>query len=615
MADPGFTLSPESGPAAARLVARLDGMPLAIELAAARVEALGVAQLADLLDDGFRLLVGTDRLAPGRHRTLAATAEWSYRLLGEREQAVFRMLTVFPGPFTLDGAEAVAGAGAGRAVLHLVDCSLLAPPQHGADGRSRYRMLETLRGYGADRLAEHGVEQAAAAAGLAGYALRVAEQAAAALQVSTRELDGARWLDAEDATVHQALAWALEHDPAAAVRLAIALAPWWSLRARQSAGYKLLTAAAGHATAGGPEWCTAQFWLGLLAMGARESVRLGHYTAACDRLAAAPPSPLLASALVGRAGCLSNLGRLAEAVQEASRALALARELADPAGEARALRLLGLTAHYAGDIDASLDWLRQAQRIDPAAIPGRVLRECTSMLILALIEVRELDEARRTCTRALALARQAGVPREQGNVLLLMTQIDVLEGRLPEAAAELREAIELTARTGYGVLLVNCLDQCGHLCARTDRPADALAVWAAYAACLRDSGMPDLPLDLRWRQEPMRRARQALGPRQARAAEQRGASMGQVTAAEYALMLVSPGAAGQPPALAGLPRLSARERELVTLVARGQTNTQIAGQLFISVRTVSSHLDRIRDKTGCRRRADLTRLALEAGLV
>ena len=144
-ADASFALDAETAPVVARLVARLDGMPLAIELAAARVEALGVAPLLDRIDDRFTLLEAGDRLAAARQRSLAATVEWSYRLLEERERRVFRALSVFPGPFTLEGAEAVAGADAGQAVLHLVDCSLLVPPPAGPDGRSRYVMLETLR--------------------------------------------------------------------------------------------------------------------------------------------------------------------------------------------------------------------------------------------------------------------------------------------------------------------------------------------------------------------------------------------------------------------------------------------------------------------------------------
>jgi predicted ATPase len=159
-------------------LARLDGMPLAIELAAARTEALGVSGLLDRLEDRFALLSGGDRRAPPRQRSLAAAVEWSYRLLEENERRVFRAVSVFPGPFTLEGAEAVAGTGAGLAVLRLVDCSLLVPPRTGADGRPRYVVLETLRAYGAKLLAEAG-EQDTAAAALAGYALRVAEEASA----------------------------------------------------------------------------------------------------------------------------------------------------------------------------------------------------------------------------------------------------------------------------------------------------------------------------------------------------------------------------------------------------------------------------------------------------
>jgi non-specific serine/threonine protein kinase len=147
-ADARFALDEETGAAAARLVARLDGMPLAIELAAARVEALGVAPLLDLLDDRFRLLTAGDRLAAGRQRSLAATVAWSYQLLDQQEQRVFRAVSVFPAGFTLEAAEAVAGDGARPAVLHLVDCSLLSPPRAGPDGRTRYVMLETLRAYG-----------------------------------------------------------------------------------------------------------------------------------------------------------------------------------------------------------------------------------------------------------------------------------------------------------------------------------------------------------------------------------------------------------------------------------------------------------------------------------
>jgi DNA-binding CsgD family transcriptional regulator len=168
--------------------------------------------------------------------------------------------------------------------------------------------------------------------------------------------------------------------------------------------------------------------------------------------------------------------------------------------------------------------------------------------------------------------------------------------------------------------LIGCLDHCGHLCAATHRWAEAVTIWAAchaiWAACharLQDGGIVDVRLDALRRLEPMRKAEQALGPDRTRAAEERGTAMTLATAAEFAALLAAGPQVPRPQP--GLGRLSARERELVALVAQGRTDAQIAQQLYISVRTVRSHLDRIRDKTGSRRRADLTRLALQAGLV
>ena len=341
-ADARFALDDQTGPVVARLVARLDGMPLAIELAAARVEALGVAQLLDRLDDRFGLLAAGDRLAAARQRSLAATVEWSYQLLDEQERRVFRQLSVFPGPFTLEAAEAVAGQAAGPAVLHLVDCSLLVPPRAGPDGRARYVMLETLRAYGAGLLTEAGEREAAAAA-LAGYALRVAEQAAAGLQTSTGEVAAARWLDAEDATMRQVLAWAMDHDAAVALRLAVALAPWWLLRGRLAGEYPLLRAAAGRAAVGSEGWCAAQFWLGAAApFSADQAGALGHFTAVRDAIGDRGPSRALADCLAGRSATLRNLGRIAEAADDGRRALAMAGQVGYPAGEALALADLSI---------------------------------------------------------------------------------------------------------------------------------------------------------------------------------------------------------------------------------------------------------------------------------
>lgn len=611
--DPHFVLSRESGPVVARLVRRLDGMPLAIELAAARVEALGVAQLLDRLDDRFRLLVGGDRLAAARQRSLAATVDWSYQLLGEEERQVFRLLSVFPASFTLEAAEAVAGAAAVQVVLHLVDCSLLGPPRTGPDGRDRYLMLETLRAYAADRLADSGPPGAAAA--LAGCVLRVAEQAAAGMQTSAGELAAARWLDAEDATVHQGLTWALEHDRATALRLAIALAPWWQLRGRAVAGYALLRAAAEYTTGDGDAWCAAQLWLGYLAVETNDLVdALSHFTAVRDAVAARSPSPALADCLSGRSLALLNAGRVPEAAEDARHALAFAREIGYPPGEALALAALGLAASYLDDLEKALAWGQQAQQIDPATIPGRLARLAGEIVTIALIETGEVAAAQRSCADGLPRARQAGDLRNQAFYLDFMTELDRQAGHMSEAGAHLREALEIASRIGDRLRVISCLDRCGHLCAATRRWAESITMWAAYAACLQDDGIFDLAQDAQHRQEPMRQARDALGPARTRKAEERGTVMSLETAAAFAIIQTEAGPP-EPQALPRLPQLSARERELVTLVAQGRTDTQIAGQLYISVNTVRSHLDRIRDKSGYRRRADLTRLALQADLI
>jgi len=610
-ADARFALTDQNRRDVARLAGRLDGMPLAIELAAARAEALGVSQLLDRLDGRLGLLAGGDRLAAGRHRSLAATAEWSYQLLAGQEQRVFRLLSVFPAPFTLEAAEAAAGREATPVVLRLVECSLLVSPRPGPDGRSRYAMLETLRGYGAGLLAGAG-EQGQAQAALARYAVRVAEEAAAGMLSPTGEAAAARWLDAEDAMMGSVLAWAVEHDLAVAARLVIALGEWWLLRGRLAGQEPLLRELAGRAEPGSDGWCAAQRWLAEAAFVAGDLPQaLQRCAAVIDVLGDRGPSRALVDCLGSQSTILANLGRVPEAAASSRRALALARELDYPLGQGPATAGLIMGAMYDGDLDEAVQLARQSAQIPD--IPGTALRGRGYVLAAALAAAGDLAAAEQACAATLAQARDAGDMNILGDLLRIMADLDLRAGRTGDAAAHLREAAQLSLQTGAWLMTLNVLEGCGHLCAATGRPADAVTVWAALDTFSQQGELTLGGADMQRHEDARRDAGEALGPDRARAAEQRGVAMSMATAAEYALLLTAP---DPPPAgTAGPGQLSPRERELVTLVAQGRTDADIAAQLYISIRTVRSHLDRIRDKTGARRRADLTRLALAEGLV
>jgi predicted ATPase len=401
--DASFALTSENRHDVARLVVRLDGMPLAIELAAARVEALGVTQLLNRLDGRLALLAGGDRLAAGRYRSLAAAAQWSCQLLDEAERRVFRQVSVFPAPFTLEAAEAVAGRRAAPVVLRLVECSLLVPPRLGPDGRMRYKMLETLRGYAAGLLAEAG-EQDQAQAALARYAVGVAGEAAAGLQTTTGEPTAGRWLDAEDATVGHALAWAVERDLDTAVRLVTALSMWWVLRGRLAGQEPLLRELAGRAEPGSDGWCAAQFWLARTAEDAPDlPAALERYAAVIDVIKDRGPSRMLVDCLARQSVILANLGQVPEAARCGRRALAMARELGYRSGQVHATTRLVIAALYAGDLDDAVRLARQAGQIPD--IPGTAARICGSLLAGALAEAGDLAGAEQACAATLARAR------------------------------------------------------------------------------------------------------------------------------------------------------------------------------------------------------------------
>ena len=443
--------------------------------------------------------------------------------------------------------------------------------------------------------------------------LRVAEQAVTAQSTSAGEAVAARWLDSEDASMRHVLARAVGHDLDTALRLAAALAWWWELRGRLPGQRPLLCELAARAEPGSDRWRALQSWLGWTLMSTGDLARtLEHCTAVLDVIGDREPSRALVDCLNLQSITLSNLGRVPEAAECGRRALALARELGYRSGEADAMSALGVATMYAGDLDDAARLARQAGQIPD--ITGTAARVCGYQLAAVLAEAGDLAAAEQACAGTLARARDAGDLNILGSVLPVMADLDLRAGRPADAAAHLREAAQIALPAGMWFTILDVLYGCGYLCAATGRPADAITIWAASETLSSQGEVASTDADMSRREDALREARRALGPDRARAAGQRGAAMSLATAAEYALLLTALESL-QPAAPAGPGKLSVRERELVTLVAQGRTDAQIAAQLYISIRTVRSHLDRIRDKTGCRRRADLTRLALSAGLV
>ncbi len=328
--------------------------------------------------------------------------------------------------------------------------------------------------------------------------------------------------------------------------LTAALAWWWQVRGRLAAQAPLLREAVGRAEAGSEPWCVAHAWLGQVSLDATDpAAALRHFTAVRDAIGDGGPFPLQARCLSGRSVTLLTTGRLGEAAQEARRFLALAREGDHPMSEALALAVLGLIACVADDRVGAVQLAGQAEQI-LADRHGAMPRVCGHALTTVLIEADEPAAAERVCTAALAGARDAGDLWSLGNLLEKMVVLDLNAGRFEVAAAHLREALQTALQTGVRARLIDDLDCCGYLCFMTGRMTEAVTIWAAVVALQGSNGFtvpahPDKPEGWFQRQEPLAEARRALGPDQARAAQERGQVMSQATAAEYALMLTAPG--------------------------------------------------------------------------
>jgi predicted ATPase/DNA-binding SARP family transcriptional activator/Tfp pilus assembly protein PilF len=476
LARPGFVLTTDNAPVVGDICRRLDGIPLAIELAAARVSALTVGQLAARLGDRFQLLTGGSRAGLPQHRTLEAAIEWSHDLLSKTERICFRRIAVFAGGCTIDAAEAVCpdlelpAEAIFETVTALIDRSLLTTEER--SGSMRYGMLESIRQYALGRLTEAGEAMSLRDRHLA-WLLDFADKADLAGP------DQAAWLDMledERDNLRAALEWSLAppdptHQPDQELALALAgeLAPFWLVRGPVSIARRALGVALAIAGPGADRRLRA---VALDGAGQLASVQADHDAQwACQQESLAIWRELGEDERI--ASCLSDLGSVAQIRSDYAAAEAMfaeALELAERAGDAqqmgKALNGLGRAALHHGDLAMATTYYTEA--MDSFLEVGD-LRQATLILGnlgVVAINVGDLAVAEERLAEHLDNARRLGDRKLTAGALTHLGLVAYQAGDLDRAAGLHRQALELGRELGDRRLEVVALGNLGLVAAR-----------------------------------------------------------------------------------------------------------------------------------------------------
>jgi predicted ATPase/class 3 adenylate cyclase/DNA-binding CsgD family transcriptional regulator len=621
---PTFRLDENTGAAVVSICRQLDGIPLAIELAAARLRSLAITDIEHRLDDRFRLLTGGYQSALPRQQTLRALVDWSYDLLTETERSVLRRLSVFAGTFDLAAAENVAAARDIEAgdvldiVASLLDKSLL-QLELGSPS-VRYRLLDTVRRYAAQRLAEGipGDEEATRDRHAAAF-LRLAETAAQHFD----KADEPAWrdrLEADNANLgasFQRLAGQADRGDDL-LRLAETLYRFSITRGAIQEHLGLLRVALDHPSAQKPTAARAQAMLATSSAlvraggGRREARELQHASLEIARRLGEPA--LTVRILANLSGSIvmtdNSPAAVAEASELAEEAVTLSRSVGSPDQVAGALRARSAVHSFAERYDEACRDGLEAAGLFRATGNGKGLSRVLNNLGCDEIALGRLDDAQRHLEEALPYSAEGSDTSNSSFVLGNLALVYLLRGDPAAAREPALEALRSIQTDEKSVLRSSTLYLALYHSA-VGEPRTAAVLHGAVDGM----GVPPEPLDRQMREEDRQHLTTLLGREafESRLGEGRSLETAeQVLAHLAAASPAHPQTPSEPP---GLAQLSARERQLVVLVAQGLTDAQIAAQLYISVRTVRSHLDRIQNKSGCRRRADLTRLALQAGLV
>jgi len=495
---PGFRLTEQNAPAVLQVCRQLDGIPLAIELAAARLKLLQVEQIATRLDDRFRLLTGGSRTALPRHQTLRAMIDWSYDLLSKSERVLLERLTIFAGGWTLEAAEAICSGAvvSGDDILdllfQLINKSLvIADREQGME--TRYHMLETIRQYGREELIESGEIEQMRAKHL-DYFLALAEKA----EPELRGPVPAQWyemLEREHDNLRTALEWSKLAHKQAGLQLAGTLMQFWVVRGYFSEGRRHLAEllrskersyAQAKALGAAAQLAYRQSDYPAARSLYDEFLTLSHELDAQD---------LAAWALIGLANVATEEGDYESAPAIFEEALTTYRELGDPAGTAQALMNLGWAAMRPGDYVLAEERLLEALSL---------FRECKDITYVATVlsglgEVAlrqgDLDRAKELLEESLAIKREIGDKWGIGVSLGTLGWIALRQADYGLATAILGESLQVRHEIGDKGGMAWCLERLAQVALENGQPEQATRIFGAAAALRASIGSVIDPVD------------------------------------------------------------------------------------------------------------------------
>ena len=473
---PAFQIAERNASAIADICRRLDGIPLAIELAAARVRALSVDAIAERLSDRFRLLSSGDRTALPRQQTLRALIDWSYDLLTDHEQSLFRRLAVFAGGWTLEAAEAVGAGGDINQteildlLTQLVEKSLVVLESESG----RYRLLETVQEYARERLSDSGESEQTRARHLAFY-LALAEQAMPEL-AGPRQGEWLARLDLELENLLAVHAWcaSVEDGAEKGLRLANSVKLYWTNRGLLGLGYKVTVEALERA-------------------GAQE-----RGVARCRGLFNA-----------GQLACW--MGRYADAKAYLEESLAIARELGDKARIAAALQPLGLASQGLGDPVAARRHLEEALALARELGSKRDIATAINALGQLYRVEAKLDAAEPLYADVVALARDLGDRTSVAIGLLNLAMVAIGRGARNQVPSMLLEVVAIADDIGSKQVGLSVLEVCAGLGAAREDWEHAARFYGAAEAQTGQTGLHRDPADEAFLAPLVAKAQQALG--------------------------------------------------------------------------------------------------------